>query len=140
MAKDPFLDPANPPDDKALGARIGEAFTVVKAAVEACDTGKARITFAWKFSKTSGWYVTCDRGSKRLFYLFLPGDFLLRMVFSVKGGRPGRSGWNSAYRERTTGRSEKIPGGHVGGSYKSRGEHCGAHHLVDDQVDRLAAR
>ena len=78
MAKDPFLDPANPPDDKALGARIGEAFTVVKAAVEACDTGKARITFAWKFSKTSGWYVTCDRGSK-------PGDFLLRMVFSVKG-------------------------------------------------------
>ena len=49
MAKDPFLDPANPPDDKALGARIGEAFTVVKAAVEACDTGKARITFAWKF-------------------------------------------------------------------------------------------
>ena len=86
MAKDPFLDPANPPDDKALGARIGEAFTVVKAAVEACDTGKGRITFAWKFSKTSGWYVTCDRGSKRLFYLFpKPGDFLLRMVFSVKG-------------------------------------------------------
>ena len=86
MPKDPFLDPEKPPADQALGARIGEAFTVVRAAVEANGSGKARITFAWKFSKTSGWYVTFDRGSKRLFYLFpKPGDFLLRMVFKEKG-------------------------------------------------------
>ena len=54
-------------------------------AVEACNTGKARIAITWKFSKTSGWYVTFDRGSKRLFYLFpKPDDFLLRMVFNEK--------------------------------------------------------
>ncbi len=86
MPKDPFLDPAKAPADNALGARIGTSFSAVEAAVRACDTGKARITFTWKFSKTSGWYVTFDKGSKRLFYLFpKPGDFLLRMVFNEKG-------------------------------------------------------
>jgi Protein of unknown function (DUF3788) len=86
MSKDPFLDPAKPPPDKALGTRMGEAFKMVQTAVEACDTGRARISFTWKFSKTSGWHVTFDRGSKRSFYLFpKPGDFLLRMVFSEKG-------------------------------------------------------
>jgi len=86
MLKDPFLDPAKAPPDSALGARIGVAFAVVQDAVEACNTGKARISFAWKFSKTSGWYVTFDRGSKRLFYLFPKlGYFLLRMLFNEKG-------------------------------------------------------
>lgn len=86
MAKDPFLDATKAPANKALGDRIGAAFSGVQAAMEDCDTGKARITFAWKFSKTSGWYFTYDRGRKRLFYLFpMPGDFLLRMVFNEKG-------------------------------------------------------
>lgn len=86
MPKDPFLDPAKAPPDNALGARIGVAFAAMQEAVEACNTGKARIPITWKFSKTSGWYVTFDRGSKRLFYLFpKPDDFLLRMVFNEKG-------------------------------------------------------
>jgi len=85
--------------------------------------------------------VTFDRGSKRSFNLFpKPGDFLLRMVFNEKGVAVLRSGWNSACGERTTGGSEKIPEGHNGGSFESRGEHCGAHHLVVDPDDRLAGR
>ncbi|MBK8614292.1 MAG: DUF3788 family protein [Flavobacteriales bacterium] len=47
--------------------------------------GPARRGATWKFSKTSGWYVTVDKGKRRLFYLFpKPGSFLLKMTFNDK--------------------------------------------------------
>lgn len=40
----------------------------------------------WKFSKTSGWYLTVDKGGQRLFYCFpRVGGFLLKLVYNDRG-------------------------------------------------------
>lgn len=81
-----FPDAENPPDDAALAARIGAPFNLIEAAVAAVPQGRTRITRVCKFSKTSGWYVTYDKGKQRIFYLFPQrGDFLLKIVFNDRG-------------------------------------------------------
>ena len=40
----------------------------------------------WKSSKTSGWYLTVDKGGQRLFYCFpRVGGFLLKLVYNDRG-------------------------------------------------------
>lgn len=86
MNTDPFLDPRSAPPEEALIERIGRAFTAVSSALRRSGTSGSPITRSWKFSRTSGWYVTYDRGKKRLFYLFpKPSGLLIRMVFNEKG-------------------------------------------------------
>ncbi len=58
----------------------------VEKAIEALGSKPGRMTRTWRFSKTSGWYLTFDRGGKRLFYLFpRDGDLLLKLVFNERG-------------------------------------------------------
>lgn len=70
----------------ALAKRVGKALDVVNGALEALAAKPGQISHAWRFSKTSGWYLNYDRGAKRLFYLFpKDGDLLLKLVFNEAG-------------------------------------------------------
>lgn len=86
MASIAFPDPGRKPTVAHLSATIGKAISVVDLAVAEIAKGHSSITSSWKFSKASGWYVTYDKGKKRLFYLFPKrGDFLIKLVFNDKG-------------------------------------------------------
>lgn len=70
----------------ALDKRVGKALDVVNGALEALAAKAGQVSHSWRFSKTSGWYLTYDRGAKRLFYLFpKDGDLLLKLVFNEDG-------------------------------------------------------
>lgn len=84
-ATDPFLDPVQAPTEADLKARIGKTHPLVGDPVDTLRAMHKGVTLHWKFSKTSGWYVTVDKGKRRLFYLFpKPGSFLLKMTFNDK--------------------------------------------------------
>lgn len=82
----PFPDPDKPPADEALALVIGKNFRIITLAVDGLRKDHKAITHFYKFSKTSGWYLTYDKGRQRLFYLFPKrDDFLLKIVFNDKG-------------------------------------------------------
>lgn len=84
-APDPFLDPAKAPPDSALKKRIGDGYRMIEHDIKALQAAYPGIEHSWTFSKTSGWYVTFDKGRKRLCYLFpKKNDLLLRIVFNEK--------------------------------------------------------
>ncbi len=69
-----------------LARRVGTAFRLVISAVADLGGKPGQVKHNWHFSKTSGWYLTYDRGSKRLFYLFpKKGDVVLKLVFNEAG-------------------------------------------------------
>jgi hypothetical protein len=113
MSDDPFHNAQKMPVNTALAERIGYSFALVQAAVNEVDTARSSITTSWKFSKTSGWYVTYDRGKKRLFYLFpKKGDFLLRLVLNEQGMEALRAeGKLSATLEAQLAEPKKYPEG-----------------------------
>ena len=81
-----FPVPGTPPKDTELALRIGRPFGIIEASLRSFTSGRTPIAHSWKFSKTSGWYVTYDKGKQRLFYLFPKrADFLLKIVFNDKG-------------------------------------------------------
>lgn len=87
-----FNDPSTPPEMAALAKRVGNALDVVINALQTLDGKPGQVSHAWHFSKTSGWYLTYDRGNKRLFYLFpKDGDLLLKLVFNETGVQTIRS-------------------------------------------------
>jgi hypothetical protein len=66
----------------ALAERVGKDWRMIETAIAGLDKVKSE----WKFSKTSGWHLTFDRASKRLFYCFpRTGGFLLKIVYNDKG-------------------------------------------------------
>jgi hypothetical protein len=82
---DPFLDPAKAPTEADLIGRLGKTYPLVGDPLEKLRATHKGIALHWKFSKTSGWYVTADKGKRRLFYLFpTPDGFLLKMTFNDK--------------------------------------------------------
>lgn len=86
MQTAPFTDPRDPPDDDELFGVVGKDFKIVTKAVDRLRGDHKTITQAYKFSKTSGWYLTYDKGRQRLCYLFPKrGDFLLKIVYNDKG-------------------------------------------------------
>ncbi len=92
MAAVRFDDPGTPPDMAALAKRVGSALNVVIGAVDALGGEPGQVTHNWRFSKTSGWYLTYDRGRKRLFYLFpKKGGLLLKLVLNEAGVRSVRT-------------------------------------------------
>ncbi|MCB9169001.1 MAG: DUF3788 family protein [Flavobacteriales bacterium] len=77
-----FPTGTNPPSMEELAVRVGPPWAVVQAAI----TQQPRAKATWKLSKTSGWHLTVDVGSRRLFYLFpQQGDLLLKLVYNEKG-------------------------------------------------------
>jgi hypothetical protein len=86
METRPFPDPSTQPDLAQLATCMGTAFHAVSAAVEVVRKDHRTITHTLKFSKTSGWHLTYDKGRQRLFYLFpKTGGYLLKMVFNERG-------------------------------------------------------
>lgn len=86
MQTTPFRDPSNPPNDDELAATVGKDFKIVTTALDRLRIDHRTISHSYKFSKTSGWYLTYDKGKQRLCYLFPKrGDFLLKIVFNDKG-------------------------------------------------------
>ncbi len=82
---DPFLDPSAAPDLPALRQRVGAAFDAVEHALATVVQARSTPELHWRFSTTSGWYVTAELGRQRLFYLFpRGGDPLVRMVFNAQ--------------------------------------------------------
>ncbi len=81
-----FTDPSSAPDMASLARRVGRGMGVVEHALGTIGGRPGQIAHTWRFSKTSGWYLTYDRGTKRLFYLFpKQGDLLLKLVFNATG-------------------------------------------------------
>jgi hypothetical protein len=65
-----------------MAQRIGPLWRTVEDALR--DLGSLKTN--WKFSKTSGWYLTVDKGGQRLFYCFpRVGGFLLKLVYNERG-------------------------------------------------------
>ncbi len=65
-----------------MAQRIGPMWRTVADALR--DLGSLKTN--WKFSKTSGWYLTVDKGGQRLFYCFpRVGGFLLKLVYNDRG-------------------------------------------------------
>lgn len=86
MATSRFFDPLEHPTEAELTRRVGKGLAMVEQALEALGSKAGKMTRTWRFSKTSGWYLTFDRGAKRLFYLFpRDGDLLLKLVFNERG-------------------------------------------------------
>jgi hypothetical protein len=79
--------PAFPSDRPAptldeLAQRIGPTWSTIEEAMGGLGSLKTN----WKFSKTSGWYLTVDKGGQRLFYCFpRVGGFLLKLVYNERG-------------------------------------------------------
>ncbi len=81
-----FLDPAAPPTEAALSERVGKAMGIVNDALQALGGKPGQLSRDWRFSKTSGWHLTYDKGGKRLFYFFpKDGDLLLKLVYNETG-------------------------------------------------------
>ena len=86
MPSSNFFDASAPPGIAALAKRVGKSWGVVSAALDALGGKPGQVKHTWRFSKASGWYLTYDRGNKRLFYLFpKEGDLLLKLVFNEAG-------------------------------------------------------
>lgn len=86
MQTPPFPDPHSPPNEDELVVVIGKDLRMVTAVMDRLRKDHRTITHAYKFSKTSGWHLTYDKGKQRLCYLFPKrGDFLLKVVFNDKG-------------------------------------------------------
>jgi hypothetical protein len=82
---EPFLDPSAAPDLRALRQLVGAAFDAVEQALANLAKPRSAPELHWRFSTTSGWYVTAELGRQRLFYLFpRGGDPLVRMVFNAQ--------------------------------------------------------
>jgi hypothetical protein len=57
----------------------------MEAVMTSLESEYRGISTEWKFSKTSGWYTTCDKGKNRLFYLLpVDGGFVFKMVFNER--------------------------------------------------------
>jgi hypothetical protein len=83
MPRDRFTDPTKHPSEADLRQRIGPAYAPIQDVVTALQTEHRGIAFEWQLSKTSGWHLVCNKGKRRLFYLFpRDGDFLLKVVFN----------------------------------------------------------
>ncbi len=76
-----FTNPAKHPSENDLKKRIGQSYQLIEKTILSLQSVYTDISSEWKFSKTSGWYVTYNRKKKRLFYLFpIDGGFKYRMV------------------------------------------------------------
>lgn len=82
MSTPAFSSDAEPPSMIELADRVGDAWSVIETAIRSL----ARVKQVWKFSKISGWHLTFDVGSKRLFYFFPQnGGYTIKIVYNDKG-------------------------------------------------------
>jgi len=83
MLADKFLNKDKQPTDADLKKRLGQSHKAFASMMTSLQSEYKGIVIEWKYSKTSGWYITCNKGKKRLFYLFpIDQDFSFKMVFN----------------------------------------------------------
>ena len=85
MKEDRFIKENIHPSDADLKNKIGKSYQLLESTITSLLSDYNDISCNWKFSKTSGWYLTYDRKKKRLFYLFpIDNDFTLKIVFNER--------------------------------------------------------
>jgi hypothetical protein len=85
MPTNAFTHKSKHPTDADLKERVGRPFQLLEKTVSTLQAECEGVAPDWKFSKTSGWYVTFNKKKKRLFYLFpTDGDFTFKIVFNDK--------------------------------------------------------
>ena len=85
MPSDKFKSENVHPDEMDLKKKLGKAYQLLHDTIGSLLSEYKDIKRQWKYSKTSGWYLTYDKKKKRLFYLFpVEDDFTLKVVFNEK--------------------------------------------------------
>lgn len=80
-----FPDPNTEPDDAALAAALGAAFTPVATILAQLRANCPAVTSAWQYSKQAGWYRLALLKKRRLFYLVPKrGGFRLMLILGGK--------------------------------------------------------
>ena len=83
MPLDVFTDKAGKPGDDDLRKKLGASYPLFGKTITSLQSEHNGITIEWKYSGTSGWYLTANKSKKRLFYLFPgDGDFTFKIVFN----------------------------------------------------------
>jgi len=97
MSSDPFIAKAKHPTDADLKKRLGPSHQLYEKVLAGLESEQKGISTEWKYSARSGWYLTCNKGKRRLFYFFpVERDFIFKLVLNDKalaetraGGFPG---------------------------------------------------
>jgi hypothetical protein len=112
MPIDKFRNEKQHPGDADLKKKIGSAFKLSDDTIKSLEAENKDITHEWKFSKTSGWYLTYNWKKKRLFYLFpLENDFTLKIVFNDKALKMIKDGSFPVFVYEMLSRAKKYPEG-----------------------------
>ena len=83
MPQDKFTDKATHPTDDDLREKLGSSYPLVRKTIASLQSEHSAVSIEWKFSTTSGWYLTCSKSKKRLFYLFpAEGDFTFKITLN----------------------------------------------------------
>jgi hypothetical protein len=82
MPADSFTNDKKPPSDGDLRKKLGRSYKLFEETIMSLQFEQEGISFEWKFSKTSGWYLICLKKKRRLFYLLArERNFSYRMIF-----------------------------------------------------------
>ena len=93
MPANAFTDKDHQPTDAGLRKRLGRSYALYEKTMASLREERRAISTEWKFSAASGWYLTCNKGKRRIFYLFpTGGDFTFKMVFGEKSLQQIRDG------------------------------------------------
>lgn len=93
MPVDIFMHTKKHPSDGDLRKKLGRSYKLFEETMISLQFEQQGISFEWKFSKTSGWYLICLKKKRRLFYLIpKQQDFLYRMLFGPRAVAEIRKG------------------------------------------------
>lgn len=100
------------PSDGELRKRLGRSYTLFEETIISLQFEHQGISFEWKFSKTSGWYLICLKKKRRLFYLLPKNrDFSFKMVFGTRAVEEIKKGAFPTYVGRMLKSARKYPEG-----------------------------
>jgi hypothetical protein len=112
MPEDKFKNEKKHPNETDLKKKLGKAYQTLDDTVKSIQTEYKEITREWKYSKTSGWYITYDKKKKRLCYLFpQERDFTFKMVFNDKAMKKIKEGSFPTFVAEMAADAKKYPEG-----------------------------
>ena len=93
MSVDRFMDEKQHPTDGDLRKKLGRSYKSFEETIITLQFEQQGISFEWKFSKTSGWYLICLKRKRRLFYFILRDrNFSFRMLFGERAVKEIKKG------------------------------------------------
>jgi hypothetical protein len=85
MPETKFTDKTRHPGPNDVKRKIGKSYHLLDETISALQSGHKEISADWKFSNSSGWYLTYQKKKRRLFYLFPQDDnFVFKIVLNDK--------------------------------------------------------